>query len=54
MSVREPWRDVADLSYALRVLMWLHAELAWKFNEHRHDLTNWHTTDWGPIMPHWK
>lgn len=53
MSVREPWRDVADLSYTLRVLTWLHAELAWKFNEHRHQ-GPYGGTNWGPIMPHWK
>lgn len=37
-----------------RILVWLHAELTWKFNEHRHNARRQYSTDWGPIMPHWK
>lgn len=43
-----------DVSDAIRVMAWLHAELAWKFNEHKHGGGGEYGTDWGPIMPHWK
>lgn len=44
----------ADPVGAIQILTWLLAELTWKFNEHRHDTSNGHGTNWGPIMPHWK
>lgn len=45
--------DIDILIHKVYVLTWLHAELQWKFNEHRHNVTGC-STDWGPTLPHWK
>ena len=39
---------------ALRVAIWLLAELTWKFDHHRHDGGGPYGTAWGPVLPHWK
>lgn len=38
--------DDPNLIEVIRVLVWLHAELSWKFNEHRHHVSG-ASTGWG-------